>query len=64
MGIYNVHSSILFIMFTLLPGAARDPGHGTRFMRGKSVKGTLLYYSSSQLTVVTNSSALLCSELG
>ena len=29
-GIYDVHSS----MFTLLSGAARDPGHGTRIARG------------------------------
>ena len=29
------------------------PGHGTKIMRGKKI----LYYSSSQLTVVSNSSA-------
>ena len=29
-GIYDVHSSIS----TLLSGAARDPGHGTRNARG------------------------------
>ena len=30
MGIYDVHSS----MFTLLSGAAGDPGHGTKIARG------------------------------
>ena len=29
------------MMFTLLSGAARDPGHGTKIMRGEKV-GTLL----------------------
>ena len=46
-----------FMMFTLLSGAARNPGHGTKFMRGGKEWYFIFSYGSSQIVVVTNSSA-------